>query len=404
MAFIILVALSAFFVAGCAAFFSIKGLVVLFSGSSLAIGIMASSLEIGKLVAASFLHSYWKDIKFLLKVYLCSAVLVLMGVTSLGIFGFLTNAYQTHATTVSSFETKIKTLENEKLSLVESISNNSERVRVLSDIRTTQEQRVKDAGNYKAPRDQAYKAIADANEEAQKKEALISQSRERSISVDREIEDLKIAMNTTTDVGSFKFIANALNTDVDTSVQYFIFALITVFDPLAVTLILALNKLIELRSARKEAEMKELENLLRTEVVPEYSEISSPSTSPAPIFVPPSSAPVIAPDIAPASVAHEPAVTELVEEIIPPAVLVVPPEPEVVSYTPVIVHAAPEDPLWALEDSTPVPASVSETLRIDVPTDMVSGLPVAHVDSEDPHTDTKRRTIQSGDNNSIIRG
>lgn len=114
MSFILLVAFSAFFVAGCAAFFSIKGLVVLFSGDALAICIMASSLELGKLVAASFLHSYWKAVSKLLKLYLCLAVLVLMCVTSLGIFGFLTGAYQEHSTRVNTFDTKIAALTLEK--------------------------------------------------------------------------------------------------------------------------------------------------------------------------------------------------------------------------------------------------------------------------------------------------
>lgn len=267
MIFILLVAFSALFVAGCAAFFSIKGLITLFAGSALAIGIMASSLEIGKLVAASFLHSYWRDIRFSLKVYLCGAVFVLMCITSLGIFGFLTNAYQAHASTVSSFETKIETLASEKSSLEQSISESTNRIKTLTDIRVTQEQRVKDSGNYKAPRDQAYKAITEANEEMQLKEAQVTKDRDKLTDIEKETSELKIAMNTTTDIGSFKFIASALGTTVDRSVQYFILALIFVFDPLAVALVLAWNKLLDERKKKKlEAEQEyriELESLSR---------------------------------------------------------------------------------------------------------------------------------------------
>jgi hypothetical protein len=239
------------FVAGCAAFFSIKGLIVLFSGSSLAIGIMASSLEIGKLVAASFLHTYWKQISFLLKTYLCIAVLTLMGVTSLGIFGFLTGAYQVHSATVGTFESKIEALTTEKTAIETGIAEHSERIKTLTALRQDQEQRVKDAGNYKAPREQAYKAIEEANLEIKQKEEALVKDRERTIELEKDIAELKIGMNTTTDVGSFKFIAAATGSTVDEAVRYFIFALIFVFDPLAVTLVLAWNKLIEVRRAKK---------------------------------------------------------------------------------------------------------------------------------------------------------
>jgi len=254
MLFILLVAFSAMFVAGCAAFFSIKGLIVLFSGSSLAIGIMASSLEIGKLVAASFLHTYWKQISFLLRTYLCVAVLTLMGITSLGIFGFLTGAYQVHSATVNTFESKIEALTTEKVSIETGVAEHSERIKSLTTLRQDQEQRVKDAGNYKAPREQAYKAIEEANLEIKQKEESLTKERERIIEIEKEISELKIGMNTTTDVGSFKFIAAATGSTVDEAVRYFIFALIFVFDPLAVTLVLAWNKLLEARREKRAQE------------------------------------------------------------------------------------------------------------------------------------------------------
>jgi len=277
MLFIILVAFSALFVAGCAAFFSIKGLIVLFSGSSLAIGIMASSLEIGKLVAASFLHTYWKHISFLLKTYLCIAVLTLMGVTSLGIFGFLTGAYQVHSATVGTFESKIEALTTEKTAIETGVAEHSERIKSLTTLRQDQEQRVKDAGNYKAPREQAYKAIEEANLEIKQKEESLTKDRERIIEIEKDISELKIGMNTTTDVGSFKFIAAATGSTVDEAVRYFIFALIFVFDPLAVTLVLAWNKLLEARRERKKEE--ELEYISRLKPV-EFDGIKTQQVSP----------------------------------------------------------------------------------------------------------------------------
>lgn len=262
MPFILLVAFSALFVAGCAAFFSIKGLIVLFSGSALAIGIMASSLEIGKLVAASFLHTYWNTMSRLLKLYLCLAVFVLMCVTSLGIFGFLSGAYQVHSAQNQSVDAKIEALVLEKSAVDQTILEQSDRIKALTEIRLTQEERVKSAGNYKAPRDQAYKAIADANAEIAKKEEAIGKYRERVVGIDTEISQLKISLNDNTDIGSFKFIAGALNTEVDTAVKYFIFTLIAVFDPLAVALVLCWNKLVETRAKKREEESALVEKLL----------------------------------------------------------------------------------------------------------------------------------------------
>jgi len=98
-----IVGLSSLFIASCAAFFSIIGIGMLFSGSAIASMIMASSLEIGKLVATTFLYRYWKKSQLLLKTYLILAVVSLMFITSLGIFGYLTSAYQQ-----SSIENKLR--------------------------------------------------------------------------------------------------------------------------------------------------------------------------------------------------------------------------------------------------------------------------------------------------------
>ena len=92
--FYIWIGLSALLIAGSAAAFSVYGLAKLFSGAFISVVIMASSLELGKLVTASFLYRYWKVISWFQKVYMTFATLVLIGITSAGIFGYLSNAYQ----------------------------------------------------------------------------------------------------------------------------------------------------------------------------------------------------------------------------------------------------------------------------------------------------------------------
>ena len=209
-----------------------------------------------------------------------------MCITSLGIFGFLTGAYQVHSAKVGTFDTKIETLTHEKSAIDQVVFEQANRIKTLTEVRAVQEQRIQAAGNYKAPRDQAYKAIAEANEEIQKKESEIAQSRQKSIDIDKELAELKISLNTTTDIGSFKFIADALNTSVDTAVQYFIFLLIAVFDPLAVTLVLALNDLTSHRKEQKKEEEQEfLASLQQTQTLrstqPDVPFLHVPFTIPA---------------------------------------------------------------------------------------------------------------------------
>ena len=92
--FPLLLGISALLIALCAAFFSVYGISTLFAGASMSVMIMASSLEIGKLVATTFLYRYWNKCQTYLKTYLVGAIFILMLVTSMGIFGYLSAAYQ----------------------------------------------------------------------------------------------------------------------------------------------------------------------------------------------------------------------------------------------------------------------------------------------------------------------
>jgi len=88
-----LVLITALAISATAAYYSIVGLMAIFSGATLSVAVMGSVLEVGKLVTASWLYQYWKQVPFLLKTYLTIAVFVLMLITSMGIFGYLSKAY-----------------------------------------------------------------------------------------------------------------------------------------------------------------------------------------------------------------------------------------------------------------------------------------------------------------------
>ena len=93
MIFGLFVLFTALLISGVAAWYSIVGLMAIFSGASVAIAIMGGVLEIGKLVTASWLYNYWKAVPKFLKIYLTGAVIGLMFITSMGIFGFLSKAH-----------------------------------------------------------------------------------------------------------------------------------------------------------------------------------------------------------------------------------------------------------------------------------------------------------------------
>ena len=126
-----LVGVSALIIAGCAAFFSVTGLGVLFAGASLSVMIMASSLELGKLVTTSWLFRYWHKANLLMKIYMIVAIFALMAITSLGIYGFLTAAFQKSSLETELSVNKIATLEvqkSEELSKIEATKKSIEKI------------------------------------------------------------------------------------------------------------------------------------------------------------------------------------------------------------------------------------------------------------------------------------
>ena len=135
--------------AGVAAFFSITGLAKLFAGSGTSVLIMASTLEISKLIVVSYLYRFWERSSILLKFYLVSATFILMTITSLGIFGFLTAGYQTTKnnfeianTSIISYQNQKTNVDNKVLSLDNNIKSLNERLNNLNVLRNNAENRV----------------------------------------------------------------------------------------------------------------------------------------------------------------------------------------------------------------------------------------------------------------------
>ena len=246
-----IVGLSSLFIASCAAFFSIIGIGMLFSGSAIASMIMASSLEIGKLVATTFLYRYWKKSQILLKTYLILAVLALMFITSLGIFGYLTSAYQQSAIENKFSEEKIVYIQDQKKMFDDKINNSKKRIENITKLRTSQEERLNESMTnviisrnpiQLAQIQQSTKEFIDKSEkDIENENNKIQLSIDEMQKLDKQISDIKLQGSGKKDLQTFKFVADEFGVDINKVVKWFIICLISVFDPLAICLLLAYN-------------------------------------------------------------------------------------------------------------------------------------------------------------------
>ena len=224
-----LVGISALSVAGSAAFYSVYGLSKLFAGAQLAVIIMAGSLEFAKLVTASFLYRYWDRINSFMKTYMIIGVVTLVLITSMGIFGFLSNAYQgatvvfeKESTKLIYKEDRLDQLKSDKAFLLEELDA---QIASLPDNYITAKRKLR----------------ADYNPK-------IQEINTQMLDLKGEIGDLKTALvETGVDVGPAIYLARIFDTEIDTIVKFFIFMLIFVFDPLAVVLVIAFNQSLELK-------------------------------------------------------------------------------------------------------------------------------------------------------------
>jgi len=248
--FTALVGIVALIVAGCAAFFSVQGLATLYAARYIAVCVMAGGLEIGKLVAASFLHRYWHTCGILLKIYLTIAVVVLMAITSLGIFGFLTGAYQQSHVKVELTDTKQEALNSKKEFLNSEIKQLNERIQTLNSSRMAQEKRLPDMSTKSAK--PIYEDIKRSGEEITTTRARIDQLTKELFQTSEDSINQKIEGSKEVDIGTLKYVAKTFGVDMDTIVKWFTLAIVLVFDPLAVSLILAYNSLIERKSKSPE--------------------------------------------------------------------------------------------------------------------------------------------------------
>ena len=249
----VLVGLSAILVAGCAAYFSVTGLGVLFAGASLSVMIMAGALELAKLVAATYLKQEWDSLKGFNKWYLTISVGTLMLITSAGIFGYLSNAFQQQNLSLQKVERDIAVYRTQ-------IDKNDKEIERYTTQLTNQQ-------NIRNSQEQNISKVVERNGSTSRLSQMVRNADKEITNISKRIDELTIQNNVALDsinniknnnielereVGGFRFVAEAFGVPLNQVVKFFIFVIVLVFDPLAVALIIAFNGLLMKPKRREE--------------------------------------------------------------------------------------------------------------------------------------------------------
>jgi len=262
-----LVVISALSVSLSAAFYSVTGIGGMFSGSSTNVMIMMTSLEISKLVLASLLYQYWSKLNSLIKIYYIFSIFVLMVITSAGIYGYLSSAYSETAYKVENvdkqvsvlvikremFETQLNDIRLEKQRITDNItdltkglSNNNQSYKDKSGNILT----YSSSSNRKAFEGQL-NSSQKRRDELSLKETILNDSITK---IDLKKLDLETNSDLAGEIGSLKYIAKITGKSIDVVVNWFIIALMLVFDPLAVSLVIGANVIFADKRKIKEKE------------------------------------------------------------------------------------------------------------------------------------------------------
>ena len=244
-----LVALAAILIAGSAAYFSVTGLGVLFSGAAIAVMVMASSLEFAKLVTATYLKQEWDQIKGLSKWYLTSAVVILMLITSAGIFGYLSNAFQQQNLKLEQVQREVDVWNN--------------KIKLTNDQITTLQGQQKDLSNTQNTlitkgnvNSRLIRSADNRDRQSTKISNKINALQDSIVAYNGKINEIKNNnIEIEREVGGFRFVAEAFGVELNSVVKFFIILIVVVFDPLAVALIISFNQL-TMGNKRKEDDFK----------------------------------------------------------------------------------------------------------------------------------------------------
>ena len=249
-----IIALSALSVSASAAFYSVSGLSKLFAGASLQVIIMAGSLEVAKLVIASLLYQYWDKINKLLRVYLTIAAAVLILITSMGIYGFLSAAYQETANKAGNIDAQIALVEVKRDNVKEQLDvYTTEKETINKSVTDLRAGLANNVIQYTNSEGQLITTTSSATRkalEAQLDQAITRQNTINSkvdelntqlFDYETEIVEIKTGNDVAGELGPLKYLSGLTGMPMDKIINILLLVIIFVFDPLAISLVVAAN-------------------------------------------------------------------------------------------------------------------------------------------------------------------
>jgi hypothetical protein len=280
-AFGFLMILSTLSLASTAAYYSVFGLSSLFAGAKTEVIIMATALEFAKLIVASYLHNNWDKIGWILKSYLTLGVGILMIITSAGIYGFLTSAYQTTADQLTIIDKQTEVVEMKRDRFSESLDGYKiERTQLNSSIteltkglsNNTIQYKDKETGEIITTTSSSTRRVLtsqlnDMKEERNKVSIKMESLTDSITSLDLKVLDMESNNEVAAEIGPLRYMAEITNKPMATIVNWFTLLIVCVFDPLAIAMVLAVNKFI----GRKEEDDVEDYYTIRNRVVHEHT-------------------------------------------------------------------------------------------------------------------------------------
>lgn len=273
---ILLTFLSAFLLSGIAGYYSIIGLALIFPGAFWPVVLMGGSLEFSKLVTASWLYRNWKTAPILLKSYLTSAVVILMLITSMGIFGFLSKAHIEHAADSAPLFDKVALFDEQIATKKQQIDENKKAIKQMDEAvdelmgRTTDDTGANRAVSVRKSQQKERTRLTNENVQFQKEIGKLNEEKAPIMSEMRKSE---------ADIGPIKYVAELIygSSDsgiVDKAVRLVIMIIMLVFDPLAVLLLIASNISLEIRNGKP----KEIPSVRGIVPLQDEEELLHPST------------------------------------------------------------------------------------------------------------------------------
>lgn len=259
-----IIALSALSVSASAAFYSVSGLSKLFAGATFEVIIMAGSLEVAKLVIASLLYQYWDTINKYLRTYLTIAAVVLVLITSMGIYGFLSAAYQetyqkliVNENQIEFLENKAKFYEDDVIRYESDLERISSNISTLSNAKASSIQ-VRDTASSTGFR----QTISTTELRLSQKRIDVEEINKKAIQAKREVaadslQNIKLKVlalqnssDTVGELGPLQYLSGLTQTPMDKIINILLLVIIFVFDPLAISLVVAANFAFDLANRR----------------------------------------------------------------------------------------------------------------------------------------------------------